>query len=66
MKPVSMLLLAASPLVGAESLVAHGEPFGYLRGAQVEAKGEWEVAQWSTARIGKESGRYLGLNWNTA
>ena len=44
------------------TLLAHDEPFGYLRGAQTEAKGEWEVVQWSTARIGKESGRYLGLD----
>ena len=43
------------------SLLAHEEPFGYVRGAQSEAKGEWELTQWTTGRVGKESGRYLGL-----
>lgn len=46
-------------------LLAHEEPFGYLRGAQTEAKGEWELTQWTTARVGKESGRYLGLDLAT-
>jgi hypothetical protein len=46
-------------------LLAHEEPFGYLRGAQSEAKGEWELTQWATARVGKESGRYLGLDLAT-
>lgn len=47
------------------SLSAHEEPFGYLRGAQSEPQGEWEVTQWTTARIGKESGRYLGMDFAT-
>ena len=47
------------------TLLAHKEPFGYLRGAQSEPQGEWEITQWSTARIGKESGRYLGLDLRT-
>lgn len=47
------------------SVSAHEEPFGYLRGAQSEQKGEWEVTQWTTARIGKESGRYLGMDFAT-
>lgn len=46
-------------------LLAHEEPFGYLRGAQSEAKGEWELTQWTTARVGKESGRYLGVDLAT-
>ena len=59
---VGGLALAAATT---SALLAHDEPFGYLRGAQTEAKGEWEVVQWSTARIGKESGRYLGLDLAT-
>lgn len=47
------------------STLAHEEPFGYSRGAQSEAQGEWELTQWSTARTGKESGRYIGLDLNT-
>jgi hypothetical protein len=53
-------------MVAATTLVlAHEEPFGYLKGAQTEAKGEWEVTQWTTGRIGKEKGRYLGMEFNT-
>ncbi len=44
------------------ALLAHEEPFGYLRGAQSEAKGEWELTQWVTSRVGKEAGRYLGMD----
>ena len=51
--------------VATAPLLAHEEPFGYLRGAQTEAKGEWELTQWTTARVGKESGRYLGLDLRT-
>ncbi len=52
-------------LVSTTMLMAHEEPFGYSRGAQSEAQGEWELTQWSTARTGKESGRYWGLDLNT-
>lgn len=47
------------------SLLGHGEPFTYIRGSQTEAKGELELEQWTTARIGKESGDYLGMDFNT-
>jgi hypothetical protein len=47
------------------ALLAHEEPFGYVKGAQTEAKGEWEVTQWTTARIGKQSGTYLGMDFAT-
>lgn len=47
------------------SLQAHNEPFTYVRTAQTEAKGEWELEQWITARTGKESGDYLGLDFST-
>ena len=55
------------PALAAASLVvqAHEEPFGYVRGAQAEPKGEWEITQWTTARIGKETGRYLGMDFRT-
>ena len=55
-------LLSSSSL---STVSAHEEPFGYLRGAQSEPKGEWEINQWSTARIGKETGRYLGMDFAT-
>lgn len=55
--------LALATITG--TMLAHEEPFGYLRGAQSEAKGEWEITQWSTARVGKEGGRYLGLDLAT-
>ena len=58
------IALAAS-LLTSGFLVAHEEPFGYVRGAQSEPPGEWEVTQWTTARMGKESGDYLGLDFNT-
>jgi len=57
--------LTALALVSTATLLAHEEPFGYSRGAQSEAKGEWELTQWSTARTGKESGRYWGLDLST-
>lgn len=44
---------------------AHEEPFAYTRGSQVEAKGEWEVEEWTTLRLGKKSGDYLGLDFST-
>ncbi len=59
------LALAAGFTVLVSQLAAHEEPFGYLRGAQSEPKGEWEVTQWTTARIGKETGRYLGMDFAT-
>lgn len=57
--------LIALALVSTTTLFAHEEPFGYSRGAQSEAQGEWEVTQWATARTGKESGRYWGLDLRT-
>ena len=53
-------VLVSAALPGA--VFAHEEPFGYLRGAQSEPKGEWELTQWTTARTGKEAGRYLGVD----
>ncbi len=47
------------------TLFGHGEPFTYVRGSQTEAKGELELEQWTTARFGKESGDYLGMDFNT-
>jgi hypothetical protein len=57
--------LIALALVSTATLLAHEEPFGYSRGAQSEAQGEWELTQWATARSAKESGRYWGLDLNT-
>jgi opacity protein-like surface antigen len=57
-------LYAASLLVPSVAL-AHDEPFTYVRGSQTEPKGELELEQWTTARIGKESGDYLGMDFNT-
>ena len=61
----SFLALAAGVTALISPVSAHEEPFGYLRGAQSEPKGEWEVNQWTTARFGKESGRYLGMDFAT-
>ncbi len=58
-------LLSLASLGLSVCLFAHEEPFGYSRGAQSEAQGEWELTQWSTARTGKESGRYIGLDLDT-
>ncbi|MSU36311.1 MAG: hypothetical protein EXS36_14690 [Pedosphaera sp.] len=58
------IALVAS-LLASGFLAAHEEPFGYVRGAQTEPPGEWEVTQWTTARMGKESGHYLGMDFNT-
>ena len=63
-KRTSLLAVLALAMVGG-NVLAHEEPFGYLRGAQSEPKGEWELTQWTTGRIGKESGRYLGLDLAT-
>lgn len=63
--------LAATAAAAALSLLApilavgHPEPFNYVRGAQVEPTGEWEIEQWTTARLGKKSGDYLGLDLST-
>jgi hypothetical protein len=58
-------VLSVAALVFSSVAVAHEEPFGYSRGAQSEAMGEWELTQWSTARVGKESGRYTALDLST-
>jgi hypothetical protein len=39
--------------------------FGYTYMADVLAKGKWELEQWATARIGKESGDFLGTDLRT-
>ena len=57
--------LVAVSLATPTTLNAHKEPFGYLRGAQSEPRGEWEITQWTTGRVGKESGRYLGMDFAT-
>lgn len=65
MKSRTIAALTAAWILPTAALQAHQEPFTYTRGAQVEARGELEVEQWTTARIGKKSGRYLGLDVNT-
>ena len=35
---------------------------GYSYGAETLPKGKWEAYSWTTARIGKDEGRYLGLD----
>ena len=58
-------MLGFAALLSEPRLLAHEEPFAYTRGAQVEAKGEWEVEQWSTLRLGKKSGSYTALDFST-
>lgn len=58
-------IAATTAFLAVPAATAHQEPFAYLRGAQVEARGEWELEQWTTARLGKADGRYLGLDLQT-
>ncbi|HTI71563.1 MAG TPA: DUF6662 family protein [Candidatus Limnocylindria bacterium] len=39
--------------------------FGYTYLSDTLPKGKWEVEQWTTGRIGKESGRFLGMDFRT-
>ncbi len=39
--------------------------FGYTYTADVLPRGKWELEQWVTGRIGKESGSFLGLDFRT-
>lgn len=59
---ISALALASALSL---DLAAHEEPFTYVRGSQTEPKGELELEQWTTARFGKESGDYLGMDFST-
>lgn len=63
--PLSVAPAIAVALLLSPLLRAHEEPFGYVRGTQVEPKGEWEITQWATSRVGKQTGRYLGMDFAT-
>jgi len=39
--------------------------FGYTYTSDVLPKGKWELEQWVTSRMGKESGRFLGMDLRT-
>jgi hypothetical protein len=62
-KQVFLGLLAAG-LCLAEAQ-ADENPFGYTYTTDVLPKGKWEVEQWVTARVGKESGSFLGTDLRT-
>jgi len=56
---ITLVLLAIASVRADENL------FGYTYTADVLPKGKWEVEQWATARIGKESGDFLGTDLRT-
>lgn len=58
-------LASTLALAAGLSAFAHNEPFAYLRGAQTEPKGEWEIEQWVTARLGKQEGSYTAIDIST-
>lgn len=57
----ALLAACAAPV----AVAAAENPFGYLYGSETAEPGEWEAAQWATARIGKASGSYAGLDLRT-
>jgi hypothetical protein len=57
----ALLVACATPV----AVVAAESPFAYLYGTGTAEKGEWEAAQWLTARFGKAAGSYTGLDLRT-
>ena len=57
-------ILLSSVAFLACAAASHGDEnlFGYSYTADVAPKGAWEFEQWATARIGKESGSFLGMD----
>lgn len=62
---VTAALAAALMLAVPPAARAHPEPFTQVRGAQTEVRGEWEVEQWTTARLGKMDGTYAAIDFST-
>jgi hypothetical protein len=54
--------IAASSIFTANSLKADENLFGYVYGAEVLPEGKFELYTYQTARTGKASGSYLGLD----
>jgi len=67
MKTIHRLLVLALGIVSAGVFAARGDEnlFGYTYTSDVLPKGKWEVEQWMTARVGKESGSFLGTDLRT-
>ena len=57
-----VLLLTALPVV---NLRADENAFAYSYSTEVLPRGRWEVEQWMTSRIGKESGTFVGTDLRT-
>ena len=49
----------------AAALRADENPFGYSYTTDVLPKGKWELEQWVTGRVGKESGSFAGTDFRT-
>lgn len=58
-------LVGLSVLFGASALRADENLFGYSYLSDVLPKGKWEAEQWITGRMGKESGRFVGMDFRT-
>ena len=60
------ILLSTTLLVAGIAIARADEsPFGYIYTSDVLPKGKFELEQWTTARIGKESGNFLGTDLRT-
>jgi Family of unknown function (DUF6662) len=64
-KKLGVVLAASALLVGTLGLRADENLFGYTYTADVLPRGKWEVEQWVTGRIGKQSGNFLGTDLRT-
>jgi len=63
----SLAAFAAVALFPSMSAVVYADEnlFGYTYTADVLPKGKWEVEQWITSRIGKQSGTFVGNDFRT-
>ncbi len=59
---LSALCLTALPFL---ALRADENVFGYAYTTEVLPKGRWEVEQWVTSRVGKDSGTFVGTDLRT-
>lgn len=63
--PCSALAIAAAALLHPAVASADEHLFGRTRGAETLPQGEAEVYQFTTARFGKDSGKYAGWDFDT-
>ncbi|HAM71761.1 MAG TPA: hypothetical protein DCM86_08975 [Verrucomicrobiales bacterium] len=65
MNNVTRLSLISATLLGGAALQAEENPFGYLYTTSIIPRGEWELTQWTTGRVAKDHGSYLGMDFAT-